>query len=219
VVSDERLGEGGFLRLRRTRLQNRYRDGGASAPYLCDFVERPRGLDAVALVLWHRGADGRAKVLIRACLRPPIQLGRAGHAVVHEPKPERPLLNPEVVAGLIEPGDEGLDGIRRRAALEAKEEAGYTIDPAEVELLGAPSLPVPGLLPELHHYAAYELFDPAAQGTMPGDGSPMEEGARQSFVDLDEAIARCVSGEIEDSKTELALRRLRERLYGGEASK
>src|SRR5262249_45254715 len=54
VVSDQRLGEGGFLRLRRTFLRNLHADGTRSREYLCDFVERPRGLDAVALVIWTR---------------------------------------------------------------------------------------------------------------------------------------------------------------------
>jgi ADP-ribose pyrophosphatase len=40
----------------------------------------------------------------------------------------------------------------------------------------------------------------------------MEEGAELRWVALDEAIRLCVAGEIEDAKTELVLRRLRDRL-------
>ena len=36
----------------------------------------------------------------------------------------------------------------------------------------------------------------------------MEEGSRQQWVTLNEAIARCEQGQIEDAKTELGLRRL-----------
>jgi len=43
-----------------------------------------------------------------------------------------------------------------------------------------------------------------------GDGSPFEERARLEWVSLDEALARCASGEIRDMKTEVGLRRLRE---------
>jgi hypothetical protein len=46
----------------------------------------------------------------------------------------------------------------------------------------------------------------------PLDGSPFEEGARLRWLDLDEAIAACVRGEISDLKTEVTLRRLKERL-------
>src|SRR5262249_4871070 len=106
IQSDERFGEGGFLQLRRVWLRNVHADGPPSKPYLCDFVERPRGLDAVSIVLYSRTAGGEVRVLVRACLRPPIQLGRPGIHFVPETEPQgRPLLNAEIVAGLLEPGD------------------------------------------------------------------------------------------------------------------
>jgi hypothetical protein len=40
----------------------------------------------------------------------------------------------------------------------------------------------------------------------------MEEGAASRWVALDDAIAACVAGAIEDAKTELTLRRLKDRL-------
>jgi ADP-ribose pyrophosphatase len=57
-----------------------------------------------------------------------------------------------------------------------------------------------------------EVLDPAAVGHAAGDGSPLEDGSRIEWVDLDEAIAACVRGDIEDCKTELGLRRLRDAL-------
>jgi len=54
--------------------------------------------------------------------------------------------------------------------------------------------------------------DPAKQVALAGDGSPMEDGAHTRWLDLDEAIASCIRGEIVDLKTELCLRRLREHL-------
>jgi ADP-ribose pyrophosphatase len=71
------------------------------------------------------------------------------------------------------------------------------------------------MTPEKFWLAAARLPDgeqPHALAAPEGDGSPMEEGARVAWVGLDEAIARCVRGEIEDAKTELVLRRLRDRL-------
>jgi ADP-ribose pyrophosphatase len=217
IERDQRIGEGGFLQLRRLTLRNRHTDGSLSAPYPCDFIERPRGLDAVGLVIWTRArGDGGVRVLIRDCLRPPIQLARPGiHFVPIAEPPDRPLLNPEICAGLIEAGDEGEAGIRRRAAIEALEETGFTVRPEDVVMLGGPSMPVPGVLPERHYYTAGEVVDPAAAGATTGDGSPMEEGARMRWLALDEAIAACVRGEIEDSKTEIALRRLADRLRAG----
>jgi ADP-ribose pyrophosphatase len=220
IVSDERMGEGGFLQLRRLWLRNVHDDGSRSREYLCDFVERPRGLDAVSLVIWMRAPGGAgARVLIRACLRPPIQLGRPGIHFLALPEPStRPLLNPEIVAGLIERGDVGEEGIRQRAVVEAQEETGFAVELADVELLGAPSMPVPGLLPQREYYAAVQIRDPERRGATPGDGSPMEDGAHLSWLGLEEAIAACVRGEIEDSKTEIAMRRLADRLREREAA-
>jgi ADP-ribose pyrophosphatase len=47
-----------------------------------------------------------------------------------------------------------------------------------------------------------------------GDGSPLEEGAVLAWRELGAAIAACERGEIEDGKTEIALRRLEARLRG-----
>ena len=51
-----------------------------------------------------------------------------------------------------------------------------------------------------------------------GDGSPMEEGARTTWLLLDDAIAACVRGELADLKTELGLRRLRDHLASRSAA-
>lgn len=49
VDGDDRVGEGGFLAIRRLRLRNRRDDGSASAPYVCDSIARPYGQDAVVV--------------------------------------------------------------------------------------------------------------------------------------------------------------------------
>jgi len=81
----------------------------------------------------------------------------------------------------------------------------------DVVLLGAGSFPSPGAMAEKFWFAAVEV-EPDAGGEPEGDGSPMEEGARVRWMGLDEAIGACLAGEIEDAKTELGLRRLREYL-------
>jgi ADP-ribose pyrophosphatase len=86
------------------------------------------------------------------------------------------------------------------------EEAGYRVDPAAVVLLGAGGLPSPGAMAERFFFVAVEV-DPATQVALEGDGSPMEEGADTRWLPLDDAIAACVRGDIEDLKTELGLRR------------
>jgi 8-oxo-dGTP pyrophosphatase MutT (NUDIX family) len=198
IVSDERIGDGGFLRLRRLRLRVRRADGSLSSEGLYDFVERPMGADAVVLVLWHRAPDG-VRVLLRTAPRVPLwfrdpALGRR-HA--------------EVVAGILEAGEDDWPAMQRRAVAEAYEEAGVRIAAADVTRLGAASFPTPGMFAELFHFAAAEVCDPSAAEPPPTDGSPFEEGATLDWLPLDEALRRCEAGAIADLKTELALRRLR----------
>jgi ADP-ribose pyrophosphatase len=210
VLSDEIVGrEGGFLAIRRLRLRNRRADGSLSAPYLCDFLARPYGIDAVVVALYHRAADG-VRVLLRECLRPPLALGRPAE-LLPEPDRRKYLLFTELVAGIIERDDVGIDGIKHRAAEEAREEAGFRIDPATVMMLGD-VFPSPGAMAEKFWLTAAEVADPADHSALDGDGSPMEEGGSVRWMLLDQAIAACVRGDIEDAKTELALRRLRDRL-------
>jgi ADP-ribose pyrophosphatase len=199
VVSDERVGEGGFLRLRRLRLRVRRADGSLSSEGLYDFVDRPMGLDAVVLVLWQRAADG-VRVLLRVAPRVPLWFRQPSLGARHA----------EVVAGILERGEDDWRAIQQRAVAEAHEEAGLRIAAEEVTRLGAPSFPTPGMCPELFHFVAAEVRPEtlAAAEPPPTDGSPFEEGAELEWLPLDEALRRCVTGAIPDLKTELALRRL-----------
>ncbi|HEY1557933.1 MAG TPA: hypothetical protein VGF94_24055 [Kofleriaceae bacterium] len=207
IDRDERVGEGGFLAIRRLHLRNRRDDGTLSRPYICDSIARPYGQDAVVVVVYTRDP---LRVLVREGLRPAIALGRdAARAPLSEPAPSMWLV--ELVAGIIEEGDRGEAGLRTRAAHEVEEEAGFAVDPARVALLGAGMLPSPGSMVEKFYFAAVEV-DPSVQRALEGDGSPMEEGARTRWLPLDDAITACTRGEICDLKTELGLRRLRDHL-------
>ncbi|HWM84908.1 MAG TPA: hypothetical protein VNO33_03695 [Kofleriaceae bacterium] len=210
VVREQQVGGGGFLTIQRLTLRNQRDDGTVSRDYDFDHLLRPIGLDAIAVALFTR-ARGRTEVLLRDGLRPALALGRSASP---HPMPDRQpyLFFTEVVAGIVEAGDLGEEGLRRRAALEVAEEAGYRVDPAEVLLLGAGAFPSPAILAEKLWLAAAEVADPSAQGPLEGDGSPMEEGAVTRWLELDKAIAACVAGDIEDFKTELVLRRLRDHL-------
>ncbi|HEX9103883.1 MAG TPA: NUDIX hydrolase, partial [Polyangia bacterium] len=193
IVSDERIGDGGFLRIRRVRLCVRRSDGTLSKEGLYDFIERPMGADAVVLLLWHRAADG-VRVLLRHAPRVPLYFRDPAVGAEHA----------EVVAGIIEAGEDGWAAIQARAAAEAHEEAGLTIAPSAVERLGPAAFPTAGMFSELFYFAAAEVADPASAVRPPTDGSPFEEGARLEWVALDEALRRCDEGAIRDLKTELA---------------
>lgn len=202
IVRDERIGDGGFLRLRRVRLRVKRGDGTLSGEGLYDFVERPAGRDAVVLLLWHRAPDGGVHVLLRHAPRVPLYFRDRALGVRHT----------EVVAGILETGEDDWAAIQRRAAAEAHEEAGITVDAVAVAELGPASFPTAGMFGELFHFVAAEVADPGAAVTPPTDGSPFEEGAALEWVALDEALRRCDDGRICDLKTELALRRLRSKI-------
>ncbi len=208
IEEDRLAGEGGFLKIRRMRLRNVRQDGSLSAIFLCDFIDRPKGIDAVVLGLYYKDQAGGLKVLLRQGLRPALHYGRRPELL---PIPDRRayLFFTEVVAGIVESEDQGEAGIRHRAAEEAWEESGFRVDPAQVELLGAPVFPSPGMTPECFHLTCAEVNPRDCHPQPPvGDGSPMEEGSSQRWVALDEAIAMCEGGDIQDAKTELLLRRL-----------
>ncbi|RMH02272.1 MAG: NUDIX hydrolase [Planctomycetota bacterium] len=201
----------GFLTVRRLRLRHTYEDGTHSPPYSCDVVSRP-GTDAVAVVLWFRGEDGRPRVVLKEGVRPPVWLRRCKDLI--RPDPQAPLCLIELVAGILEPGDGGPDGLSRRGAAEAREEAGVELSPDELVPLGGPSFPTPGAADERVDFLVAELPGPPPAARPRGDGSAMEHGTTVVVLDLEEAIARCRDGRIPDMKTEIGLTRLAARLAG-----
>lgn len=202
VESDERIGQGGFLQLRRLRLRMRRRDGSASSLGTYDYVERPRGPDAVVVAIWSR-VGGRIQTLLRAGLRVPVDFSS-------DTQPVRPSPFVEAVAGIIEKGEEAEASIRVRAAAEVWEEAGLRVDATQAVALGPWMYATPGLCPERFYFFAFEVSaDSHEQSvTPPTDGSPFEEGAILEWLELSTALDHCRAGEIRDVKTELILRRL-----------
>ena len=216
IVEDRTTGsrsDEGFLRVRRLVLENVYVDGSRSAPYPCDVVSRSR-TDAVAVVLYDVRPDGPAgrhvvRVALKTGLRAPVFLRRNARLVQPDARPYGILA--EIVAGMLEPEDAGTTGIERRAAHEAREEAGLSVDPASVEPLGAEAFPSPGITDEKVHFRAART--PLDLREKPeGDGSVMEEGGGVWILPLEEAIEACRTGEISDMKTEIALLRLADHL-------
>jgi ADP-ribose pyrophosphatase len=211
VVEDRTASKGsaeGFLKVRRLVLRTVFADGGRSEPYDCDVVSRAR-TDAVAVVLYDAAREGGrrrgVRVALKTAVRPPVWLRR--RASLTQPDDRRWDLLAEVVAGMLEPEDRGRDGVERRAAAEAREEAGREVRARDVRPLGAPSFPSPGVTDEKVHFRAAEAplsgaFEPA------GDGSAMEAGGGVRVLALRDAIAACRAGEVPDMKTEVALLRL-----------
>jgi ADP-ribose pyrophosphatase len=193
----------GFLHVRRLRCRNRREDGSHSAIYRVDVIDRPR-LDAVAVLVWRKTPSGAHEFLTRQNLRPAAHF--RAQKVPTVPDGRSHLFCEEIVAGLMEPEDHGEAGVRARAAAEVLEEAGFTVSPSAVQLLGPPFFVAPGIISEKIFLASVDVT--GLTGAVPqGDGSPLEEGGTltwRSRASLEQALA---TGEIQDAKTELALNR------------
>jgi ADP-ribose pyrophosphatase len=192
----------GFLHLRRLRCRNVRADGSVSRPYNVDIVDRPVP-DAVAVLLWRRGTQG-VEVLTRRTLRPAAYFRRDLPLPVPDRAPS--LTVEELVAGVLEAEDRGTEGVQGRAATEVREEAGYTVAPEAVELLGPAFFMLPGIVSEKIHPTAVDVTG-REPGPATGDGSPLEEGASVRWWPILGLLAACQSGEVEDAKTELCVLR------------
>ncbi|MGO9830222.1 MAG: NUDIX hydrolase [Myxococcaceae bacterium] len=192
----------GFLHVRRLRCRNRRADGSLSRTYNVDVVDRPVP-DAVAVLLWRQRPEG-VEVLTRRTLRPAAYFRRELPLAV--PDPESYLTVEELVAGVLEPEDKGSAGVQARAAAEVEEEAGYTVRPEAVELLGPAFFMLPGIISEKIHPTAVDVTG-LSPHRPPGDGSPLEEGASVRWWPLLALLSACRRGEVADAKTELCLLR------------
>ena len=193
-----------FLSLHRLTLRNIHEDGAPGPEYPYDAVLR-KWLDAVVLVLV-ADADGDRCVCLRSCIRPPLLLRETVDLPIPDGREFHTLW--ELPAGLIEGGDRGPDGIRRRAAAEALEEAGYRVEPGSFDLAACAPFLSPGTIPERIWYATARVDDTASSVEPEGDGSEVEAGAVVRWIPIDEAVAMCDRCEILDAKTELGIRRL-----------
>jgi ADP-ribose pyrophosphatase len=192
----------GFLHVRRLRVRNVRADGTHSQTYRVDVVDRPR-LDAVAVLVWRRGAEG-LEFLTRQNLRPAAFFRATKVPTV--PDGRSHLFCEEIVAGLVEPEDRGEAGLLQRAAAEVREEAGFTVSPGAVRLLGPPFFVAPGIISEKIFLAEVDVTGLEAAAPE-GDGSPLEEGGAVQWRTLASLRAALADGTIQDAKTELALTR------------
>lgn len=215
VRSDELLDaerEGAFLRLRSVATSLEGADGWVSEEGRWDFVERPRGLDAVIVAVYRRTDDG-PEVLLRNAIRVPAALG--GPGAPRGPGRHPAMFIDELIAGIVEPTDVGEDAVRERARVEVEEESGLVVPLASIVPLGARLWATPGLLAEqLHFFACDATSAPTVSAR--GDGSPFEALATITWAPLADAIARIENGHdgVGDLRAELGLRRLVARFAG-----
>ena len=208
VVLSERIlpDNRGFLALRRQTIEVHFEDGVVSEPFEYDAVHRTR-LDAIVILPHFQDVRGERHVLLRSALRPPV----ATRPVDLRPVPEKESLGAlwEVPAGLVEIDERSPDGLLRCAARELYEEVGIRMPANQVKPLGPSTFPAPGIIGERHFFFHVEVPS-TGRITPPEDGSVLERCGAIVELPLSEALSRMQAGEIEDAKSEIALRRLAE---------
>lgn len=194
-----------FMRLYYRRFSARYPDGTTSAPFSYDTAVRER-LDAV-IIAPHYRVNGVRHVYLRSAVRPAVAL-RPREAW---PIPEGDDLGQlwELPAGLVELDERSPEGLQRCAARELLEEVGLDVPADAMKTLGPPTFPAPGIIGERHFFFHVEV-DPSTVATPTEDGSALERHAVIVVLPIDEALALCREGKLDDAKTELGLRRLAE---------
>jgi ADP-ribose pyrophosphatase len=197
----------GFMRLVRRKLRAHYPDGTVSAPFVYDEADR-NAIDAVVVVPHFVTLSGERRVYLRSSVRPAIYFRSRSRDPI--PLPDRKGSLWEVPAGLIEADEQTPDGLRNAAARELLEETGFDVPADALEMLGPATFPSPGIISERHFFFAAHV-DPEKKQEPSLDGSALEKFGAVVDVSLDRALAWCRQGELDDAKTELALRRLRER--------
>jgi ADP-ribose pyrophosphatase len=85
------------------------------------------------------------------------------------------------------------------------------MDASALTALGPSVYPCAGVIAERHFFFEVTV-DPSTRREPGLDGSPLERFGIVKAVPLDAALDMCRDGSIEDGKTEIALRRLRERV-------
>ena len=197
----------GFLRFSRRRYRAHYPDGRVSAPFVYDAVDRA-AIDAVVIVA-HFIAAGVPRVYLRSAVRPPLALRDPAHSALANDACGTGLW--EVPAGIIEVAELSPSGAVCAAQRELREELGFSVPIENMQPLGPSAFPCPGVIGERHFFFEVSV-NPAERAEPDLDGSALEHFGVVVDVSLEAALDMCRRGEIEDSKTELALRRFAERV-------
>ncbi|HEX3775011.1 MAG TPA: NUDIX hydrolase [Polyangiaceae bacterium] len=200
-------GEPGFLRLIRRKYRLHYPDGTHSDPFSYDVIDRT-AIDAVVIVAHFADESGARRVFLRSAFRPPITLRDPARSPLPDETADGALW--ELPAGLIEPKEQSPEGAVRAAQRELFEELGFEVPLSMLRALGPSAFPVPGFIAERQFFFEVSV-NPSTRVEPALDGSALERFGVVVDVPLAEALEWCRSGVIEDSKTELALRRLEER--------
>jgi ADP-ribose pyrophosphatase len=202
ALAEESTAGPGFLGLERRRCV--VDDPVCDQEFTYDTVWRCN--PDVAVIVAHFVRDRQLMVYLRSCVRPPLSFRQA-----REPS-FAPLWQAnlwELPAGLIEERGDFERSARRCAARELHEEVGFAVDPSRFGVLGPSVYPAPAMIAERQVFLEVAV-DPSQRRPPAEDGSALERGGAVLEIALDAALDACRKGLLQDSKTELGLRRFAE---------
>ncbi len=184
-------------------LQNVYADNTVSREYAIEFFDR-RGYDCVAVIPYYV-EGGKVFVGILRAFRPTIYF-RKDYPLPLKDKRVYTYVY-EAVAGSLEEGDRGIDGVLNRVVEELEEEAGFVVDKKNVFSLGGSFFPSHGQSTEKIHLFAVDVSN-AKKVEARGDGSVNEGLNKIEFFEINELLNMCFQGIVEDPKIEIGIGRL-----------
>lgn len=199
-----------FLRAKHDVVKAHHPDGKVSRDFVVSSIVRKR-YDAVAIVAYQYDSKaGTFNTYLRSCLRPAAMLRDYSGSKLLEDDHIGNFY--EIPAGLVEPDEIGIDGLKDAAAREFDEEIGFTIDPNRFEKLGNRAFTVPGICAERIFFFSVEVKESEIRHEPIGDGHPLEEGGEVKCLPLKEALKFLNDGYLPDIKTEIGLYRLARKL-------
>lgn len=216
VTADETTDSGpGFLTVARTKGKFTYPDDSVSEQVTIDHVVR-KSDDVVAIVAFGKTDPDATKnepyIFLRSAIRPAIALRDFISTGVPEAKNVGNLW--EVPAGLVDPGESGVDGLLNAAARELEEEIGFKVPAWKFFFLGKRTFPAVGISGERIFFLAVEISE-FIRNEPTLDGSPFELHGEVVPIKLSVAETAVHDGYIMDSKTEIAISRLARYLKDG----
>lgn len=204
IIEEEITDSGsGFLRVVRAKAKFVYPDDSESEVVTIDRVVR-KSDDAVAIVAYAK-TETDIFIYLRSAVRPALVMRDFVETGVPEARDVGNLW--EVPAGLVDPGERGMDGLLNAAARELHEEIGFKVEPWKFFFLGKRTFPAVGISGERVFFLAVDVSE-YVKGEPTLDGSPFERYGEIVPISLTAAKQAVNDGYIYDSKTEIAINRL-----------
>ena len=182
-------------------------ENGERDSMVVDSIER-KSMDVVVIVPYYYKSDYDMRVYLRSCIRPSLASREYNNTGRWDKHKENPIIW-ELPAGLIELEEIGINGVFSAALRELEEETGFSTDERwRTDIIGKPYFASIGCFAERLYTVMVDISGLNIKKPTE-DGSALEKYAVVEEVSLNDALDMIERGKIVDSKTILALYRLK----------